>query len=138
MKKWMVVLLILSALGILIVLWPFASAVMTGSTSSAASSTVSATTCYLGTNGRDVEVEITNSVPCGQEIQALASDGLVWYELQGLTATGDPGPSGDGDTESQVCQLINGGSTMTVMDGGSQTYGSQICSSEEQNGWEPK
>ncbi len=93
-------------------------------------------TCTLGATGADVQVQITNSVPCGQEIQVFAGNGLSWYPISTLAT---PGASGlaDGETMQQVCQLSYNGSVMTVMDAGGASYGQQICSSEEQGGWEP-
>jgi hypothetical protein len=93
-------------------------------------------TCTLGAQGADVQVQITNSVPCGQDIQALAGDGQSWYLLSHLASPGSPGQA-DSETMYQVCQLHKDGSTMTVMDAGGAYWGGQICSGEEQGGWTP-
>ena len=104
--------------------------------SSADTAAPPAATCTLGATGADVQVQITNSVPCGQEIQALAGFGLSWYQVSALAAPGAAGTA-DGETMFQVCQLGSGGSVLTVMDAGGGSYGQQRCSTEEQDGWEP-
>ena len=93
-------------------------------------------TCIFGANGVDVQVELTNQDGCSADLSALAGDGLNWYPIARLAAPGSAG-SADQETMSQTCQLSKGSSTMTVMDAGGATYGDQICSSEEQDGWTP-
>jgi hypothetical protein len=94
-------------------------------------------TCTLGANQVDVQVQITNSVPCGQEIQTFASMGLTWFTIPGLAPIGSNGTA-DGETISLICTLYKGNSVMTVEDAGGADYGNQICSSNEQGGWIPQ
>lgn len=96
-----------------------------------------AVTCTLGASGADVQVQISNdSVPCSQEVAALATDGQDWYPLTALSPAGSAG-SADGETLGRICRLTKGGSVFTVMDAGGAVYGTQLCSSEEQDGWTP-
>lgn len=62
-----------------------------------------------------------------------AAFGVSWYPVSVLAA---PGAAGTADDEPtfRVCQLGKNGSVMTVMDAGGGSYGTQICSTEEQDG----
>jgi hypothetical protein len=105
-------------------------------TSGGGSTAQAGVTCVLGATGADVQVTWTGSTDCGSDITALAVDGQNWQVVTTPLAAGAPGPA-DQETLSQVCSLTTGGEVMTVLDAGGAIYGTNICSSEEQNGWTP-
>jgi len=134
-----VVLTVLAALFVLSLAWGAIGKAITHSVANATrpgGGGGSAVTCTFGANGEDVEVQFTNdATPCATQEQALASFGQVWYPISALTPVGSPGPA-DGETMGTTCVLTGNGSTITVEDAGEMFNGTQICSSNEQDGWE--
>ncbi len=94
--------------------------------------------CLFGANGADVQVGIASPTQsCDQWIQNLAGDGLVWYPISSLAVPGSQG-SADSDAMQETCDLTDGTQELYVQDGGSMSYGDDICSAEERNGWSPE
>lgn len=94
--------------------------------------------CLFGANGVDVQVGIASPTQsCNQWVQDLAGDGLVWYPISSLAVPGSQG-SADSDAMQETCDLTDGTQELFVEDGGSMSYGDDICSAEEQNGWSPE
>ena len=94
--------------------------------------------CLLGANGVDVQVGIANPTSsCASWIQNLAGIGLVWYPINQMVPPGSATTS-DGETMQSACDLTDGAHELYVEDAGGQTYGDNICSAEEQNGWTPE
>lgn len=103
-----------------------------------ASTPTTAGDCMLGANGVDVQVGIANpAAQCSQWLTNLAGDGLVWNYVSALVPPGQPGTA-DSETMGQTCDLTDGTQELYVQDAGGMTYGSSICSAEEQNGWTPE
>lgn len=92
----------------------------------------------LGANGADVQVGIANlASPCASWVQNLAGIGLVWYPINQMVPPGSASTP-DGENMQSACDLTDGTQELYVEDAGGQTYGDDICSSEEQNGWTPE
>ena len=90
-----------------------------------------AVSCLLEANGGPMQVVVGNSSQsCDQWIRDLAPSGVSWSTVS---------PPSD-QSLKQICRLTSGSSTMTISDGGWMdlaSYGDQLCSQEEQNGWLP-
>jgi hypothetical protein len=108
----------------------------TSSTPSASSSSASSSACVFGATTADVEVEVTGASDCSSWVQNLAGTGLNWQPITSLVTPGDPGTA-DSETMAISCVLDGDSDQLTVEDAGGQTYGTDICSREEQNGWVP-
>lgn len=90
--------------------------------------------CTFGAREADVQVRVTGLADCASQAAALARDGQFWYQLAALSPAGAPGQA-DGETMFRVCQLTRGPQILTVMDAGGASYGTGICSANEQAGW---
>jgi hypothetical protein len=85
-----------------------------------------------------VEVGIANPAQsCGQWVQNLAGSGLAWYPITAMAVPGSQ--AADSDTYQEACDLTaNGGEELYVEDAGGMSYGNNLCSQEETNGWVPE